>query len=139
MGSCTVRNYFNQLMTNKTMGYYKIQNITSQLPKRHAKTNSVQVIDITDNFKTEKISLSPNEEFLIETNFLPISIHKLRSEGIVTVIEMDKNSYHKVVNEQVKKKLAQQQPESKVVVAEPTIDLSEDKSKKYTKFVKKEK
>lgn len=121
------------------MGYYKIMNITDQLPKRHAKTNTVQVIDITDNFKTEKISLSPKQEFVLETNFLPISLHKLRSEGVVTVIELDKNTYHRVVNEQVKKKLDQQQSESKVVVVDSAEDLSEDKSKKYSKFVKKEK
>jgi len=115
------------------MGYYKIKNITPQLGKRHHKLNTTQIIEITNNFKTEKISVAPNSEFLLETNFLPIALHKLRSEGLVSIVELDKNTYHKVVNEQEsakKKSISQSQPqltENKPV--EPTE--AEDRGKKY--------
>jgi len=117
------------------MGYFKIKNITNLLPKRHAKINTIQSIEIVDSFKAQKFDISPDEEFILESNFLPIHLHKLRSEGLISVIEMDKNSYHAVINEQSKKKLELQQPENKDVE-----ESAEEKTKKSTmKVFKKDK
>lgn len=86
------------------MGFYKIQNITNLLGKRHAKLNTTQIIDVADSYKNQKFNLAPADEFVIESNFLPISLHKLRTEGLISVIEIDKNTYINVINEISKKK-----------------------------------
>ncbi len=82
------------------MGYYKIKNITDLLGKRHSKVNSTQSIEIVDSFKKQVISLPPKGEFVVQCTFLPISIHKLRTEGIVSVIEIDKNTYINIATNQ---------------------------------------
>ena len=78
------------------MGYFKIKNITTELGKRHVKVNSTQYIEIKSNFAGDRIALNPNGEVFIESNHLPFSVHKLRSEGLVSVVELDKNSYIKL-------------------------------------------
>lgn len=117
------------------MGYYKIKNVTDTLAKRHAKVNTTQNIDISDSFKSQLVSIAPSEEFLLESNFLPISLHKLRSEGLINIIEMDKNSFHKLFNEQQKKDSNLQLVETNVVEEKP----NEEKSKRnITKFTRKD-
>lgn len=135
-------NYFKQLTKNKNMGYFKIKNTTTLLPKRHGKVNTTQSIEIKDGFAVKIIDINPNEEFLLETGFLPISLHKLRAEGVVSIIELDKNSYHRDI--EAKKKSNPSPVESPQVIDTKVIDeiiedSSEERKKKNSqKFTKKD-
>jgi len=115
------------------MGYYKIKNITNLLPKRHAKLNTAQSFEI----KTSKVTLEPNGECALECNFLPISLHKLRAEGTVSVIEIDKNTFIKICAAHDKAKSALVKPatpkkETKKV-EESSYQSYSDKKNKYRK------
>ena len=120
------------------MGYFKIKSLTPELGKRHNKVNTTLYVEISSNFKDDRIAINPGAEIFLESLHLPISVHKLRSEGLVSVVELDKNSYikNRAAADAAKKKLTQpvlpQVVENKVVV--------EDKVKKYQqKFTKKDK
>lgn len=108
------------------MGYYKIKNITNDLGKRHPKVNTVLTIDFKDMINSSVVRINPGFEVTVETNYLPISAQKLRAEGLITVVEIDKNSYQKMLNSQESKKT------EKVVTSEqPKSSESENKSKKF--------
>jgi hypothetical protein len=77
------------------MGYFQIKNITPELGKRHIKVNSTQYVDMKSNFAENRVAIAPGAEIFIESTHLPISVHKLRSEGLVSVVELDKNTYEK--------------------------------------------
>lgn len=115
------------------MGYYKIKNITNLLPKRHAKLNTTQSFEI----KNDKLTLEPNGECALECNFLPISLHKLRAEGVVSVIEIDKNTFIKISTAHDKAKAAKVKPAApkKEVkkVEESSHQSFSDKKNKYRK------
>lgn len=142
MGLSTAINYFKQLTKNKYMGYFKIKNTTTLLPKRHGKVNTTQSIEIKDGFAVKVIDINPNEEFLLETSFLPISLHKLRAEGVVSIIELDKNSYHRDIEAKKKSNpspIALPQGIDNKVVDETIEDSSDERKKKNSpKFNKKD-
>jgi hypothetical protein len=106
------------------MGYYKIKNVTNDLGKRHPKVNSSLTIDFNDKITSNTVTIKPGFEITIDTNYLPISAQKLRTEGLITVSEMDKNSYQKLLNSQENKKVVEST--EKKVTSE-----SYEKSKKY--------
>lgn len=103
------------------MGYYKITNITPTLGKRHIKANTSQFVEISDKYKVSKIEIVPNGEIFLEVNFLPVAIQKMRTEGLITVVELDKNNFQKYAQgqEAAKKKLIAasqpQKPDTKAV------------------------
>lgn len=114
------------------MGYYKIKNITNNLAKRHAKLNTSQVVDLSTGINAQSITIAPDQEILLESNFLPVSLHKLRTEGLMTIVEIDKNTYQKFLNEQTAKN-SQQVADSKAVE-----EIQEPKKVAPKVFVKKE-
>lgn len=97
------------------MGYFKIRNITSLLGKRHPKVNSTQKIDVSGQFSKNNINLNPDSEFVLEANFLPISVHKLRSEGLISVLDISKDEYLAAVNDNTVKNTPVQSTETKGV------------------------
>jgi hypothetical protein len=108
------------------MGYYKIKNITNDLGKRHPKVNTVLTIDFKDLINSSAVKINPGFEITVETNYLPITAQKLRAEGLITVVEIDKNSYQKLLNSQEGKK------NEKVVSTQQSKNIeSDNKSKKY--------
>lgn len=78
------------------MAYYKITNITNGLGKRHPRFNTIQSIDFREGNKKESINVLPGADLLMESSHLPIGAHKLRSEGLITVVELDKNTFMKM-------------------------------------------
>lgn len=75
------------------MAYYKITNITNGLGKRHPRFNTVQIIEFRTGNKKESVNVLPGAEILMESSHLPMGAHKLRSEGLITVVEIDKTSF----------------------------------------------
>ena len=123
------------------MGYYKITNVTNTLGKRHGKVNTVQVIDFKDIINSSSFAINPGSEITVEANYLPISAQKLRTEGLITVVEIDKNAYQKMLlaqeaNNQVDKK--QNNTSSKSKESKKDSDDSSDKdSVKKAKYRRK--
>lgn len=116
------------------MGYFQITNITNDLGKRHIKVNTTQYVDMKNNFKEDRLPIAPGGEIFIESTHLPISVHKLRSEGLVSVVELDKNTY-----ERKRLGLIRMPSEELAQVAEIKQVEDDSKSKKQqAKAVKKE-
>jgi hypothetical protein len=103
------------------MAYFKIRNNTSNLGKRHPRFNTTQIIEHKDLLGTHQTVIAPNVEIIIESEYLPISAHKLRAEGYVTVQEIDKNTFQK---------LSAPAPQ---VVTEVTVEDAESKATKLKK------
>lgn len=82
------------------MGYYKLKNITNTLGKRDMNLNTVQNITFKDIIGVNNIALNPGSEIIIEATYLPVSAQKLRADGLITVVEIDKNAYQKLLNAQ---------------------------------------
>lgn len=82
------------------MGYYKIKNITNELGKRHGRVNTPQKIEFKDIIGSSTIHINPGVEITIETNYLPITAQKLRTAGLITIIEIDRETYQKQLKEQ---------------------------------------
>lgn len=82
------------------MGYYKIKNVTNELSKRHGRFNTVQKIEFKDVIGSSAVSINPGAEITLETNYLPITAQKLRTEGLITIIEIDRETYQKQLKEQ---------------------------------------
>jgi hypothetical protein len=81
------------------MAIFKIKNNTDQLGKRHPRYNTTQIIEFKDTLASDKVSVAPGAEIIVESEFLPKSAHKLRTEGFITVQEIDKNTYQRLINE----------------------------------------
>ena len=70
------------------MSTYKITNITETTGKRDFKHNSVLDIDYVDSMVKKTIRIKPGDSVYLTTQRLPMSVHKLRVKGLVTVIEV---------------------------------------------------
>jgi len=77
------------------MGYFKIKNITNSLPKRHVKKDSMVEIEYSGGFIKKSFKLNSGAEAYIEAGNLPISIHKLRMKGMISIVEVSKNDFYK--------------------------------------------
>src|SRR5579859_5706102 len=120
------------------MGFYKIKNITPSLGKRNSKVNTSLMIDISSPLKENKVNLSPDAEFVMEANFLPISVHKMRTEGFLSVVEISKNEYQNAVATNKKRNEVPQpvqQIEVKPVI-ESVIDTTADETDKKPSHIK---
>lgn len=112
------------------MAYFRITNNTLNLGKRHPRFNTAQSIEYKDLLGVHKNTIHPGTEIIIESEFLPVSAHKLRAEGFITVQEIDKNSYQKLVL--AKEEFAKVEPivTSTVSTDDPQVTLTTDDSKK---------
>lgn len=111
------------------MGYYKIKNITNELSKRHGRVNTVQKIDFKDIIGSSTMTINPGAEITVETNYLPIGAQKLRTEGLITIIEIDRDTYQKQLNAQD----AKNHKESQSAATKKSVETVEEENlvKKY--------
>jgi len=79
------------------MNTYKITNTTHLLGKRDFKANSILDIEYINGLMKQNIKLKPNESVYITINSLPISIHKLRVNGLVTVMEVSQEELNESI------------------------------------------
>ena len=112
------------------MGYYRIKNVTNELGKRHGKVNTVQTIDFKDIINSSSIVINPGFDITIEANYLPISAQKLRTEGLITVVEIDKNTYQKMLLAQQSKNVVNETKAEPKKTKSSDSDDSDDKVKK---------
>lgn len=114
------------------MAYYKIKNITNTLGKRDSKSNTAQNIEFKDIIGASNISITPGGEIVIEATYLPVSAQKLRAEGIITVVEIDRNTYQKLLNAQD----ARIADTASVLAELAKVKDSDDKSKKIKEKIR---
>lgn len=70
------------------MANYKILNITDQTGKRDRHHNLTLDVDFVVGMIGEKKKIRPGEFIIIKSQKLPLSVHKLRLEGLVSVTEI---------------------------------------------------
>jgi hypothetical protein len=113
------------------MPYFKIKNHTNILGKRHPRFNTPQIIEYKSTINTEKVTINPGAEIIIESAFLPVSAHQLRVKGLIIVEEIDKTAFLKSVKAREAQVLAEV---ASVKSGEPakgvSISEGEEKTKK---------
>ena len=98
------------------MSTYKITNITNTAGKRDFKFNSELSIEFIDNMIKKNISVKPGDSVFLTVQSLPLSVHRLRVKGLVTVSEISEVELAKTINE-VKPKKAKK-PVDEVIIPE---------------------
>lgn len=111
------------------MAYFKIRNITNNLGKRHPRFNTPQIIETRGLINSEKTSIQPGHEIIVESEFLPVSAQQLRLKGFLLIQEINKNDYLKHVKAREAQILAEET--SFNVLKEPVkTEETREKSKK---------
>lgn len=80
------------------MAYYKITSLTTRLPKRHIKKDASLNIEYRDKFNTKKYFLPAGGTLYIAAPSLPINLHKLRMDKMISVVEIGKNTFMKLTD-----------------------------------------
>jgi len=75
---------------------YKITNITDKLGKRDVNFNSTLSIKYIDEMEKKTISLKPKHTIYYTTSSLPLSLHKYRVKGLVSIEEVSDKELEKI-------------------------------------------
>ena len=70
------------------MSIYKITNRTNLVGKRDFKFNSELDITVVENMVKRTMKLKPGDSVFLTVASLPLSVHRLRVKGLVTVVEV---------------------------------------------------
>ena len=70
------------------MSTYKLTNITNLAGKRDFKYNSELDITVVDGMVKNTMKLKPGDTVYLTVSSLPLSVHRLRVKGLVTVVEI---------------------------------------------------
>jgi hypothetical protein len=70
------------------MATYRITNITNSIGKRDFKYNSPLDINYVDGMMKKTVKVKPGDSVYLTIQTLPLSIHRLRVKGLITVIEV---------------------------------------------------
>jgi len=81
------------------MNTYKITNTTNLLGKRTYRSNSDVDIQYVDNMVKKTIKLKPAGTVYLTVSSLPLSVHKLRINGLVIVSEISATELAKTMEE----------------------------------------
>jgi hypothetical protein len=100
------------------MNTYQIINTTNTLTKRDVNHNKTVVVTYVDNMTEKQVTLKPGEVIYLKTSSLPISVHKLRLNGLIIVNDWDnvniaKKPTKKVSIQKIKKDITKQIDEKK--------------------------
>lgn len=80
------------------MTNFKITNITNTTGKRSMRFNSTLDIDYIDEMKKKTIKIKPGETVFLQIHSLPLSVHKLRVNKLISVIEVTNNELKNNMN-----------------------------------------
>lgn len=107
------------------MSTFKITNRTSTRAKRDVNYNSILDIDFIDEMERKVIGLKPDETIYFTAKSLPLSLHKLRIKGLVSVVEISDSQLSKLQRPK-KPQVVQETPKAKKKV------IQKEKTKKST-------
>ena len=85
------------------MNTYKITNLTSKLGKRDTNYNSTLKVSYIDGMERKNMFIKPNEEVYFTAASLPISLHKFRVKGLVSISDVTDKELRNVKNENAPK------------------------------------
>lgn len=88
------------------MKTFKITNITNLLGKRSFKQNSELEAEYVDGMIKKTLKIKPQETVYLSLQSLPLSIHRLRIKGLVTVTELAAKEIKAIVAENKRKNMA---------------------------------
>lgn len=119
------------------MTYYKIKNLTANLPKRHLHKDETLNIEYKFGFTKKTYNLKPNVTIYVSAPSLPISLHKLRMQSLVSIVEISENSFLKLQNP------TKNNSETKIIEKKPkqpitTTTTTKKKTTKKRSYNKKE-
>lgn len=117
------------------MNTYKITNITNSFGKRDLNYNMPVTIVYVDNMIKKSIILKAGDTVYLSIMSLPLSIHRLRAQGLIIVVESFDDP--KVIMENENK--ANKKPESKITKNKKKVEkkTTTAPSKKTTSTKKK--
>jgi hypothetical protein len=73
------------------MNNYKITNLTNTAGKRDPKFNSTLDIDYVDAMMKKTVKVKPGETIFLQISTLPLSVHRLRVKGLISVVEISQS------------------------------------------------
>jgi len=73
------------------MNTYKITNLTNTAGKRDPKFNSTLDIDYVDAMMKKTVKVNPGESIFLQISTLPLSVHRLRVKGLISVVEISQS------------------------------------------------
>ena len=85
------------------MNTFKVKNITDRLGKRHPNFNSTLNIGYVDQMERKNLLLEPKKTMFFTTTSLPLSLHRLRMKGLITITEVTEQELLKIKNEDSKR------------------------------------
>lgn len=74
---------------------YKLLNTTFKLNKRDENYNKTLYFDYVDGFEKKTITIRPSQLIYIEFKNLPISLHRLRMQGLVSVLQVTDDEFNR--------------------------------------------
>ena len=111
------------------MVYYKITSLTSKLAKRHADKDATLKIAYRSKFSEKEHLLPVGGILYISSPSLPINLHKLRMKKLISIVELNKDTFMKLTNPSLVRK-APIPVAKKVAAKKPIPTAKEDKPKK---------
>lgn len=108
------------------MTTFKITNITNFAGKRDPRANSSIDIEYVDKMTKRNISVKPNSSVYLTVPILPLSVHRLRIKGLITVVEVSENELNEAIVSTNKKT-------NNVVVEDDHTKSEEKKARKKSK------
>lgn len=70
------------------MNTYKITNLTNTAGKRDPKFNTTLDIDYVEMMMKKTVKVKPGETTYLQISKLPLSVHRLRVKGLISVVEV---------------------------------------------------
>jgi hypothetical protein len=116
------------------MANYKITNITDKLGKRDFKSNSELEITVVSGMVKKNIKLKPNDSVFLRTDSLPLSVHRLRVKGLITVSQVDDKE---MPSSTPKKSEPKPQSKKKPTPKKPTTSRKSSSSSSKKTYTKK--
>lgn len=114
------------------MNTYKITNITNLAGKRDFKFNSELEIEYIDNMVKKSIKVKPKETVYLSVSKLPLSVHRLRVRGLVTVGEVSEKELTEVLAKLKKPEQKEKSEPKKQTIAQKEVTKKTNNSKKKT-------
>jgi hypothetical protein len=111
------------------MSTYRITNITNTIGKRDFKFNSVLDVNYVDGMMKKTVKVKPGDAVYLTIPSLPLSVHRLRVKGLITVIEVTPGELSKAMGG-VKPAVAVKKTEEK---AEEKVETRKPIKKKFVK------
>lgn len=112
------------------MSTYKITNITNLAGKRDNRYNSTLEVEYVDEMMKKTVKIKPASTLYLSIPSLPLSVHRLRVKGLVSVVEVSGEEQQKLsatkTKDDEKKKEVKKSPPKK------TYSITKSSTKKST-------